>query len=58
MKKYFGGKQLNMQEIKIESTYGFLGRFPSKLKESDIQSMVFQEGDKGPFWMSPIECES
>ena len=58
MKKYFGGKQPKMRETKIESTYGYLGRFPSKLREGDIQSMVFQEGDEGPFWMSPQERES
>jgi hypothetical protein len=38
-----GGGQPKMQETKIESTYGFLGKFPSKLKESDIQSMMFQK---------------
>ena len=58
MKKYFGGKQPKMQETKIESTYGFLGKFPSKLKEGNIQLMMFQEGDEGPFWMSPQECKS
>ncbi len=41
-----------MQETKSESTYGFLGRFPSKSKEGDIQSMLLQEGNEGRFWMS------
>jgi hypothetical protein len=58
MKKYYGGKQPIMQDATIKSTYGYLGNFPSTLKEGDIQQMHFQEGDIGPFWMSPQEWEN
>ncbi len=47
-----------MRDATIKSTYGYLGNFPSTLKEGDIQKMNFQEGDIGPFWMSPQEREN
>ncbi len=36
MKKYYGEKQPIMQDSTIKSTYGYLGNFPSTLKEGDI----------------------
>jgi len=42
----------------IKKEKGYLGPFPSKLKPSDVQSMVFKPSDEGLFWMTPEECES
>jgi hypothetical protein len=53
MSKEYGGAQPHMRDTKIELTKGFLGPFSPRLSVGDCQSMVFKEGDDGPFWMTP-----
>jgi hypothetical protein len=55
MKKYYSGKQPKMRDTKIETTYGYLGQYPLILSQGSIQKMSFQDGDKGPFWMTNQE---
>ena len=51
MNKGFGGTQSIMRDSKIvDETY--LGPHSPLLQVGDVQSMVFCEGDAGPFWMS------
>jgi hypothetical protein len=59
MNKAFGGIQPKMRETKIKEVKGYLGPYltPGTLQPGDIQSMVFQPTDSGPFWMSPEEQE-
>ena len=33
-----------------------LGPFESKLKICEVQKMVFTKHDRGPFWLSSLEC--
>ena len=54
----YGGKQAVMRATKIESVDGCLGPYPSILTEGSEQKMIFEEGDVGPFWMSPEEREA
>ena len=37
---------------------GYLGPYRHILNPRDTQSMVFQDTDDGPFWMSMEECEN
>jgi len=51
----FGGEQPIMHDSEI--TEGCLGPFALKLKVSDIQKIVFQSSDTGPFYLSNEEKE-
>ena len=58
MNKLFGGKQSKMRKSKIGND-SYLGNFdhPDKLKVGKYQSMSFQAGDSGPFYLSAEERE-
>jgi hypothetical protein len=58
MTKSFGGNQRKMRDTTIKKEQGYLGPYPSKLKPGDVQSMVFNEADDGPFWMTREEQEN
>jgi len=51
----FGGEEPIMCDSEI--TEGCLGPFAPKLKVSDIQKMVFQSSNTGPFYLSDQEKE-
>jgi hypothetical protein len=53
----FGGKQTRMHDSVIKCEQGYLGPFVRQLKVGDTQSMVWLEGDAGPYWMSADERE-
>ena len=48
MNVYWGGKQPKMHDTIVEE----IGEFPSILKVGDVQSMIFQKSDNGPFYIS------
>ena len=56
MNKCYGGKQSRMRNTKIMNE-SYLGQFthPQKLKVGQTQSMTFQEGNSGPFYLSEEE---
>ena len=39
-----------------DSVINELGKFDSKLKIGEVQKMTFTKHDRGPFWLSPLEC--
>jgi len=51
----FGGEQPIMRDTQI--TNGCLGMHAPKLQVGDIQKMVFQNTDKGPFYLSQADRE-
>jgi hypothetical protein len=53
-----GGKQTRMHDTVIQCEQGYLGPFVRQLKVGDTQSMVWLDGDAGPYWMSAEERES
>jgi hypothetical protein len=55
MNKGFGGKVPPMRTTKIEKEEGYLGPFPRTLHPGQVQHLVFQSSDSGPFWMSNEE---
>ena len=57
MNSGYGGAQPKMHKTKIKQTNGYLGPYQRILEVGDEQHMVFQEGDNGPFWMTPQERE-
>jgi hypothetical protein len=46
-----------MHDSVIKNEQGYLGPFVQQLKVGDTQSMVWLEGDAGPYWMSVDERE-
>lgn len=58
MNSGYGGTQRFMHPTKIEAEKGYLGPYDRVLNVGDMQQMVFQEGDDGPFWMSSEERET
>ena len=58
MSKYYGGNQSTLRDAPIYQEEGILGPFPQKLSVGDVQKMVFQDTDDGPFWLSPGEREA
>jgi hypothetical protein len=58
MTKSFGGTQRKMRNTLITREKGYLGPFQHKLNPGDMQSMVFQDTDDGPLWMSTEEPEN
>ena len=56
MNSGYGGAVPAMHETKIKE--GCLGKFPTKLKIGDVQSMVFTKDDEGPFYMPKEEREA
>ena len=46
-----------MQNTIIEHDEGCHGAFPRILEPGDTQSLVFNELDSGPFWMTELEKE-
>jgi hypothetical protein len=48
----WGGKQSRVRDTLIQDEAGYLG--PHSLQVGDIQKMVFEEGDDGPYYMKPI----
>ena len=57
MNKGFGGKLLPMRSSIIEKEEGYLGPFQRTLQPGQVQHLVFQPNDAGPFWLSPEERE-
>jgi len=55
MSKSYGGAQPSMRETTIETFAGCLGTHNPRLRVGDVQSLVFKEGDVGPFWMTPAQ---
>jgi hypothetical protein len=51
MGKSFEGTQAKLQDTHIKEEKGYLGPFPSILKVSDVQQMIFDPTDDGPFWV-------
>jgi hypothetical protein len=54
MSTLWGGKQGRIRATEIKEVYGYLGPHSPVLKVGDIQQMIFQENDDGPFYLSPI----
>ena len=52
MAKGYGGKQNKLRDTKILTKIGYLGDFPSILKEGDTQRMQYSEEDNGPFYLT------
>jgi len=54
--KFYGGNKAKMRDTKIENET-YLGKFshPRKLKVGDVQSMIFEDDDIGPFYLSAQE---
>ena len=48
----FGGKQTFMHDTLIKEKEGYLGLHPRILNPRDVQHMIFQGNDMGPFWLS------
>ena len=55
MSKTFGGKQSKMHLTTIKQEKGYLGPYPHTLQVGDIQHMMFQPEDDGPFWLSTAQ---
>jgi hypothetical protein len=53
MNQNYGGAQPILRPTQIQTGLGFLGPHSPCLKVGDIQSMVFVEGDEGPFNLTP-----
>jgi hypothetical protein len=53
----YGGKQTRMHDTVITHEKGYLGPFARQLQVGDTQSMVWKEGDTGPYWMTEAERE-
>jgi hypothetical protein len=53
MNSGYGGNQRTMHSTKIKAEKGYLGKYQRTLNVGDVQHMVFQEGDEGPFWLTP-----
>ena len=54
MSKFYGGVQPKMHDSLIES-HDYLGSYNGTLRVGDTQAMVWQEGDVGPYYLSPPE---
>ena len=54
MRVNWGGKQSRVRDTEIKEEIGYLGPHSPLLKVGDIQRMIFQEDDEGPYYMSPI----
>ncbi len=54
MRVNWGGKQSRVRDTLIQDEAGYLGPHSPKLQVGDIQKMVFEEGDDGPYYMNPI----
>ncbi len=57
MKVNWGGKQSRVRDTLIKEQTGYLGPHSPKLQVGETQKMVFQEGDAGPYYMTPINQE-
>jgi hypothetical protein len=53
----YGGKQTRMHDTIIKKEHGYLGPFVRQLTVGDTQSMVWHEGDEGPYWLTADEQE-
>jgi hypothetical protein len=56
MNKSFGGKCPAMHSTVIERESGFLGPYSRILEPGQIQQLMFNEADAGPFWMGTNDC--
>ena len=52
---FFGKGQPKMRESTIEAEQNYLGPFERTLNVGDKQSMIFNDGDVGPFYMTEAE---
>jgi len=57
MSEVFGGKQSKLQHTLIKEERGYLGPFSWILNLGDVQHMIFQPSDPGPFWFNEREKE-
>jgi hypothetical protein len=55
MSKNLGGKQTFTHDTLIKEKEGYLGPYPRILSPGEVQHMIFQENDVGPFWLSKRE---
>jgi hypothetical protein len=55
MAKNYGGNQSTLRDAPIYQEEGILGPFPRKLSVGQVQKMVFQDTDDGPFWLTPAD---
>ena len=55
MSRSFGGKQPKMCSSEIKG--GCLSPFESRLRIGDLQSMVFEADDEGPWWLATEALE-
>ncbi len=57
--KLFGKSQQKMRETDFKKTNEYLGIYHhnNMLKVGEIQSLLFQAMDKGPFWITEEERE-
>ena len=44
-----------MRETKIKQSQGYLGPHSPKLQVGDMQLMVFNPTESGPFWMTEVQ---
>jgi hypothetical protein len=58
MCKGYGGAQKKLRDTTIQQQDGYLGPHSPKLRQGDVQSMIFNPGDNGPFWMDKLEREA
>jgi hypothetical protein len=59
IRKNFGGTQPKMRKSQLTQLqiFGPHQNLPHQMKLNDTQSMQFEEGNYGPFYMSPAEAE-
>jgi hypothetical protein len=55
VKKPWWETNLHARYIKIKQKDGHLGPYPRILNPRDVQHMIFQGNDMGPFWLSERE---
>jgi len=58
MTRSYGGVQPHLRDTTIKQQQGYLSPFIRILEPGDVQSMVFQASDIGPFWMTERDQEA
>jgi hypothetical protein len=57
MSKLYGGKQSYLHDLTIQQEQGYLGNYSRTLMPGDIQKMMFQPADDGPFFLTTKQQE-
>jgi len=55
MLKCYGGQKAVLHSTTIKQEKGYLGPHHQSFKPGDGQSVLFNQGDMGPYWMSEQE---